>query len=332
MKIAVVGCGAIGSFYGARLGRDGHDVHFLLRTDYDVVKERGVNVKSDEGDFNFRPHCALDPIDVGPCDLVLVALKSTANHHYGDLIPPLVDDHTIVVTLQNGLGNEASLSRLFPKEQIMGGLCFVCLNRIEPDVVRHLAHGRIVLGEHGRPPDKRTDELAEIIKRSGTPCTVTDDLERAHWEKLIWNIPFNGLGVAGSAGYEACITGELPPPAERDSVCVTTDRLLTDEGWSELVRALMNEVVAAANALDLKVSPTLVEKNIEATRVMGAYRPSTLVDYERGLPLELDAIFLTPLRLAKKAGVAMPRLEILCRVLQQLQPIAAKPRTLNRPQ
>ncbi len=332
MKIAVVGCGAIGSFYGARLGRDGHDVHFLLRSDFEVVKRQGVSIKSAAGDFNFHPRSAQDPTEIGPCDLVLVGLKSTANHHYRDLIPPLVDEHTAVLTFQNGLGNEASLNKLFPKEQIMGGLCFVCLNRTEPGLVLHLAHGRIVLGEYDRPPEPRTHEIAALLERSGTPCTVTDNLERAHWEKLIWNIPFNGLGVAGSAGYEACITGELPPPAERPSACVTTDRLLADPAWTDLVRALMVEVVAAANALDHHVSPGLVDKNIDATREMGAYRASTLVDFERGHPLELDAIFLAPLRQARRAGVATPRLEILCRVLQQLQPIAAKPRSFNPPQ
>jgi len=81
----------------------------------------------------------------------------------------------------------------------MGGLCFVCLNRVEPGVVHHLDHGRIVLGEFQRWPEPRTHDIASMIRHAGIPCEVTDNLARAHWEKLIWNVPFNGLGVASAA-------------------------------------------------------------------------------------------------------------------------------------
>lgn len=331
MKIAVVGCGALGSFYGARLGRGGQEVHFLLRTDYETVKSNGVSIKSPEGDFEFHPKCALKPDEIGICDLVVIALKTTANHRYRDLLPPLVGEKTAILTLQNGLGNESALEKLFPKEQIMGGLCFVCLNRLKPGLIEHIAHGKIVLGEYERPPLPRTQEIATMLERSGTPCKVADSLERAHWEKLIWNIPFNGLGVAATAGYEACITGELPPRSHRATQAVTTDRLLNDPNWTQLVRDLMNEVIHTANSLDLKVDPALAERNIEETKEMGAYRASTLVDFERGHPLELDSIFLTPLRIAKQHKIETPRLELLCRVLQQLQPIAAAKRRPSNP-
>ncbi|MGB0580282.1 MAG: 2-dehydropantoate 2-reductase [Limisphaerales bacterium] len=330
MKIAVVGCGALGSFYGARLGRDGHDVHFVLRTDYEVVREKGVKIKSAQGDFTHRPECVRDPEEVGNADLVLIGLKTTANHQYKNLIPPLVGRETTVLTLQNGLGNEAALANLFPTHRIMGGLCFVCLNRTEPGVIEHIAHGRIVLGEHDRLPVNRTKEVAKIFQDAGIPCTVTDDLEKAHWEKLIWNVPFNGLGVASTAGFEACVTGELPPKSERLPTCLPTDQLLGDDNWLQLVRDLMGEVVETARALDFDLSTDLIDENIEATRVMGAYRASTLVDFERGSPLELESLFRAPLRHAKQAGVDTPRLERLCQLLQQLQPIAAKPRPLAR--
>jgi len=330
MKIAVVGCGALGSFYGARLGRDGHEVHFLLRSDYDVVREKGVQVKSQEGDFTFQPKCARDPEEIGKVDLVLIGLKTTANHQYKNLIPPLVGKETIVLTLQNGLGNEAALAKLFPTHRIMGGLCFVCLNRTAPGVIEHIAHGRIVLGEHERLPVNRTHEVAKMFQSAGIPCTETDDLEKAHWEKLVWNIPFNGLGVASTAGFEACVTGELPPKSERSSTCLPTDQLLADDNWAQLVRDLMGEVVETANALEFDLSEDLIDENIEATKVMGAYRASTLVDFERGSPLELESLFRSPLRYAKQAGLDTPRLERLCQLLQQLQPIAAKPRPAGR--
>src|SRR5207247_5103470 len=122
---------------------------------------------------------------------------------FPNLLPPLVGPQTAVLTLQNGLGNEEVLAALFPPAQILGGLCFVCLNRVAPGVIQHLDHGRVVLGEFGRWPEPRTHDLCTMFKRAGVPCEVADDLARAHWEKLVWNIPFNGLGVASCAGLEA---------------------------------------------------------------------------------------------------------------------------------
>src|SRR5207237_7867186 len=128
MKIAVVGCGAVGSYYGAKLAHAGQEVHFLLRSDYDAVRSKGVFVRSPKGDFQVRPGCAPSPEEIGPSDLVMIGLKTTANDQFARLLPPLVGTHTAVLTLQNGLGNEEQLARLFKPRQIMGGLCFVCFN------------------------------------------------------------------------------------------------------------------------------------------------------------------------------------------------------------
>jgi len=106
MKIAIVGCGAVGGYYGAMLSRAGQDVHFLLRSDYDVVRRYGVSVRSPAGDFNVRPRCAKSPGEIGVSDVVLIALKTTANDQFQKLLPPMVGPNTAVVTLQNGLGNE----------------------------------------------------------------------------------------------------------------------------------------------------------------------------------------------------------------------------------
>jgi len=138
VKIAVVGCGAVGSYYGAQLARAGHAVHFLLRSDYEAVRRQGVRIQSPEGQFQVHPHCARRPEEIGPADLVLIGLKTTANGQFPALLPPLVGPESAVLTLQNGLGNEEQLARLFPAAQILGGLCFVCLNRIAPGVIRHI--------------------------------------------------------------------------------------------------------------------------------------------------------------------------------------------------
>jgi 2-dehydropantoate 2-reductase len=321
MKITIVGCGAVGSYYGAMLSRAGQEVHFLLRSDYDAVRRGGVSVRSAAGDFNARPACARSPAEIGVCDAVLVALKTTANREFASLLPPLVGSHTAIVTLQNGLGNEEQLAALFPADQILGGLCFVCLNRVAPGVIHHLDHGRIVLGEFRRSPEPRTQDLAAMFRHVGVPCSVTDNLAQAHWEKLVWNIPFNGLGVASAAGHTALevpslefrVPGSLGP-------CLTTDQLLGDARWEECVRELMLEVIAAANALGLGVAESLAETQIARTRTMGAYKASTLLDFELGRPLELESLFLEPLRQAQQAGVPTPRLAALCERLKQLNP------------
>ncbi len=317
MKVAVVGCGAVGSYYGARLCRAGHEVHFLLRSDYEVVKKEGVQVRSSAGDFRARPQCAITPEEIGASDVVLIALKTTANAQFVELLPPLVSPQTAVVTLQNGLGNEVQLARFFPEEQILGGLCFVCLNRTAPGVIEHLAHGLIVLGEFDRRPESRTHEIAAAFENAGVPCKVTDNLARTHWEKLVWNVPFNGLGVASAAGYEALLTQPtIINPALGH--CLTTEKLLADARWETLVSELMDEIIAVANALGLGVAASLRDIQITRTRTMGAYRASTLLDFELGRPLELESLFLEPLRQARAVGVPAPRLSALCAVLQQL--------------
>jgi 2-dehydropantoate 2-reductase len=319
MKIAVVGCGAVGSYYGAMLGRAGREIHFLLRSDFEAVRQIGVTIRSPAGNFTIHPQCAKTPEAIGLSDLVLIGLKTTANDQFPKLLPSLVGPHTAVVTLQNGLGNTEQLARLFSPEQILSGLCFVCLNRVDPGVIHHLEYGMIVLGEFQRRAGPRTHGLAAMFRDAGVPCKVTDNLARAQWEKLVWNIPFNGLGVAGAAGYEVFATRH-PSPVTRHSPgpVLTTDKLLADPRWEKLLRDLMLEVIAAAGALGFEIPVSYAEEQIERTRTMGAYRASTLIDFERHQPLELESMFLEPLRRAQKAGVPVPRLAVLCEVLQQL--------------
>jgi 2-dehydropantoate 2-reductase len=315
MKIAVVGCGAVGSYYGAMLCRAGQEVHFLLRSDFEAVRQNGVAIRSPAGNFTIHPQCARTPEVIGVCNVVLIGLKTTANDQFSKLLPPLVGPQTAVVTLQNGLGNAEQLARLFPPEQILSGLCFVCLNRVEPGVIHHLKYGTIVLGEFQRRAGPRTQELAEMFRDTSVPCKVTDNLAQAQWEKLVWNIPFNGLGVAGVAGYEALVS---QPSTLNPQPVLTTDKLLADPRWKKLLRDLMLEVIAAAGALGFEIPVAYAEEQIERTRTMGAYKASTLLDFECGRPLELESMFLEPLRRAQKSGVPVPRLAALCQVLQQL--------------
>lgn len=317
MKIAVVGCGAVGSFYGACLARAGADVHFLLRSDYAAVRDHGVQIRSVDGDFVARPGAARRPEEIGPCDAVLIGLKTTANDQFGVLLPALTGPETMLVTLQNGLGNEDQLAARFGPARVFGGLCFVCLNRTAPGVIHHLAHGLVVLGEYRRRPSARVRAIEAWFHRAGISCRVADDLERAHWEKLVWNVPFNGLGVAGVVGVENLLAGRVPATVPRRE-SLPTDELLGEPQWERLVRELMAEVIAAARGVGHALGDELAEENLARTRCMGPYKASTLLDFEQGLPLEVESLFAEPLRQAKAAGVATPRLEALCAVLRTL--------------
>lgn len=320
MKMAIVGCGAVGSYYGARLCRAGHEVHCLLRSDYEVVERDGIRVESVDGDFTVWPYAEREAGEIGPVDVVWVALKTTANGILSEVLPPLMGEETVVVSLENGLGDEEQVAAVVGGERVLGGLCFVCLNRIAPGVVSHMAHGLIVLGEHGRRPMERTERLAECLRRAGVPCRVTEDLGKAHWEKLVWNIPFNGLGVAAAAGWEAVQSGVLKQGVELGEVW-PTDRLLADGRWEGLVRELMGEVLLAARSQGYEIEQAFADEQVNRTREMGGYLASTLLDYQQGKVLEVESVFLEPLRRAKAAGCAVPRLEALCGVLEAMNPV-----------
>jgi 2-dehydropantoate 2-reductase len=291
--IAVVGAGAVGGYYGARLAQHGHDVHFLLRGDYDGVRRGGWTVRSCDGDFALSPesvHAHDDPRKMPKADLVIVTLKTTSNDQYEALITPLLKRNTAILTLQNGLGNEDRLAQLFGRERVLGGMAFVCINRVGPGVVHHMDHGTIRLGEFGGGPSERASKIARMFNASRVKCEVLDDLRGGRWEKLVWNIPFNGLGAV---------------------LDLATDRLTGSDAALSLVRALMREVVAAARADGADVSEGTIERHIANTRTMGAYLSSMQIDRREGRPLEVEAILGEPLRRAAAAGVPTPYLRAL---------------------
>jgi len=257
------------------------------------------------------------PEEIGLAELVLIGLKTTANAVLPKLLPPLVGPNSAVLTLQNGLGNEALIAGLIGPEKTLGGLCFVCLNRLAPGQIHHIAHGAVVLGEFERPALPRTHQFAGYFQQSGVPCSVSENLEKSHWEKLVWNIPFNGLGVASTAGLDAVLRGQLVSEQTRGP-CLTTDRLLADQQWAQLVRELMLETIRTARGLGFEVPDAEAGRKIDLTLRMGPYKPSTVLDFESGRDLELEALFLAPLVAAQKASVPTPRLAALCSVLRQL--------------
>ncbi|MEI6278525.1 MAG: 2-dehydropantoate 2-reductase [Verrucomicrobiae bacterium] len=293
MKIGVVGSGSIGLFYGACLSA--HKVHFLMRSGFDAAMRQGIRIHSAEHPIHLaHPHVAADPRDIGPCDGVIVAVKATSNPSLPPLVAPLLGKATWIITLQNGLGNEEFLASHFGEDRIMGGLCFVCLTRRNPVEVDHVGRGTISLGEFGRPPLDRTRALAAAFRSAGIDARLVDDLAGERWRKLVWNIPFNGLCTVENSG---------------------TDRILADPGLRATCRALMEEVRAIAASEGHDIPSKYADLQIERTRTMGSYLPSTLVDARAGNPLEIEAIWGEPLRRARAAGLDTPHLAELHRKL-----------------
>lgn len=291
-SVAVVGAGAVGLYYGARLAAAGGDVRFLLRSDYDAVKQDGIRLESVAGDLHLQAVQAFrTPGEIGPVDLVIIAWKATSNHLLAEVLPPLLHAATQVLTLQNGLGNCERIAEITGPERVLGALCFVCLNRLSSGFVSHTAGGRLSVGEFVNDERGRAGEIARRFSVAGVPADAAASLAEAQWKKLVWNIPFNGLAIAEGG--------------------VTTDVLLNTPGVEDEIRALMAEVIVAARAQDLVLEDSLIELNVERTRPMGPYRPSSMIDFVEGREVEYEAIWGEPLQRAEAAGAKVPHLETL---------------------
>ncbi|MEM9266749.1 MAG: putative 2-dehydropantoate 2-reductase [Cyanobacteria bacterium P01_F01_bin.13] len=311
-RYAIIGTGAIGGYYGARLQQSGCDVHFLLRSDYDHVKKHGLVVESVDGDIllpqvNAYNNAAAMP----PVDVVVIALKTTQNHHLARLIPPLQPD-AVVLTLQNGLSIEDEIAQLVPPEQIMGGLCFICSNKVGPGHIRHLDYGKVQLGAYSATNQQRELtatmlKIADDFRKAHIPIDVTDDLFIARWRKLVWNVPYNGLSVVLDA---------------------TTNELMAKEAVKTQIHTLMKEVIIAANAwVDYlsdttgstrQIPMTWATDMLNATTKMKPYRTSMKIDFDEGRPLEVEAILGNPVRAAADIGMAVPEMEKLYGQVKQL--------------
>ena len=286
-RIAIVGSGAVGCYYGARLSAAGHDVKFLARSGYSILKEKGLTVKSPDGDLDLPSVQAFSAAeDIGPVDLVVLAWKTTSNASCREVIRPLLHESTMILTLQNGLGTTEYLAEIFGGDRVYGGLCFVCINRLAPDRINHIAQGLITIGEFNDAEPARLVRLVSLFTDAEIPCRAVKDLQKAQWIKLIWNVAFNGL----------CIT----------EGGVTTAELLASAEGESRVRRIMGEVIAGATALGMSIPASIIDEQVVSTQQMGAYRPSSLIDYLEGREVELQAIWAEPLSRAEKAGARLP--------------------------
>lgn len=312
IKYGIIGTGAVGGYYGGLLAHHGFDVHFLLRSDFLHVKENGLIVESKDKDFTLPAVNAYsDAKNMPQCDVVIIALKTTQNRQLASIIPHVLKKGGIVVALQNGLGIEADIAQIVPDAVILGGLCFLCSNKIGPGHIKHLDYGAISLGEYlpGYKPagiTKNIKLISDEFKQAGISVKPSDNLGESRWRKLVWNIPFNGLSVVLNAA---------------------TDQLVNTRSTYDLAKDLMIEVISGAKKCGFYIEDDFADKMLKETKQMAIYKPSMQLDFEAKRPLEIEKIYFKPIAEAKSAGYSMTAVRTLALQLEfldhknQLQPL-----------
>ncbi len=291
MRYAIIGTGAIGGFYGGRLARAGHDVHFLLHTDYEYVRANGLSIRSCDGSFTIaRPHAYASAGQMPQCDVALVCLKTTANAQLPALLAPLIAPGTLVVLIQNGIGVEADVAEAIPGVQLAAGLAFVCSTKTAPGLITHASGGAITIANYSCRDATLISALQADLASAGISVSVAPYAE-ARWKKAVWNMPFNGL---------ASVLG------------LTTDRIIASPSGERLVGALMAEVIGAARACGATaVDYSFAQKMMHMTRRMPPYSPSMKVDLDLGRPMEIQYLYTRPIIEARRHGFAMERTEVI---------------------
>jgi 2-dehydropantoate 2-reductase len=301
-NIGIIGAGALGSYFGIRLAHGGLPVNFLLRSDYEAVSREGLRLTlADGAQLRIRqPAIYREAAEMGCQEWVLVALKTTRNHLLPELLAPVVGPATLLITVQNGLGNVEELEALFPGNPVIGALCQIGVNREGPGRIRSFVpnDGFVQIGAGRHAGTTELEACQQRFEAAGISVKRTASLGEALWRKLMWNVPFNGLTVAiGGKG---------------------TDAVCGDAALRAVARALMEEIRLAAAALGHEIEPGYVDKLLGFTDKLGAYQASSVLDWLGGRRIEVEAIFRKPLQAGKDAGVAMPHLETLTAVLQGL--------------
>lgn len=309
-RYGIIGSGALGGLYGAMLARAGFEVHFLLNSDFDHVQQHGMKIESVWGNFHLaEPHIHASADDMPPCDVTIVGLKTTNNHLLPSLLPAPTSENGVVLVLQNGLGVEADSAAVVGSERVLGGCCFLCSNKVGPGHIKHIDYGRIVFGKYkpaqhtpnsdGSSNDEPASarQIATDMTSAGIDANVTENLLRTRWQKLMWNIPFNGLSVALNA---------------------STSDLINNPKTYRLCESIIREVHSAAAACGADVPADMIEKTLEHTVTMVPYDSSMRLDFLARRPIEIEAILGSPIRAAKHQGFEMPRVEMLYQQLEFL--------------
>jgi len=310
VKIAVVGAGAIGAYWGAALQRGGADVHLIARNAHlHAMRENGVRVLSDRGDFVAYPNATDDPTEIGPVDYVFLGLKAHSYPSCGPLVEPLLGPDTAVLAAQNGIpwwyfhelpgpyrGRRieavdpgGATSAVLSPERAIGCVVYPATTIEAPGVIRHLEGTRFSIGEPSGEISDRCKALSEAMIAGGLKAPVEADLRSDIWIKLMGNVAFNPL----SALTRATMVEICQHPLTR-----------------QLVIQLMEETLDIAAKVGC--TPDIsIEKRLRGAENVGHHKTSMLQDLEAGKQLELDAIVAAVVEMADLTGAAAPTLRTI---------------------
>jgi 2-dehydropantoate 2-reductase len=302
MRYAVVGAGAIGAYVGASLARAGAEVVLIARgAQLRALRVGGVRVRSERGDFAVAPGCTDTCADVGPVDVVILALKAHQIAGMLGEIRHLLRDDTTIVSMQNGIpwwyfqrhggplegvslqavDPGGTLATAFDPEHVVGCAVYCSTEIVEPGVVQHIEGTRFTLGHPGGGTSRRLERIARDLTAGGLKAPITEAIRGDVWTKLLGNVCFNPLSALTRA---------------------TLQELATDEDAAPVVRAMMAEALAVAQRLGVDVAVS-IDKRIDGARRVGDHKTSTLQDIEAGRPLEVDCIVGAVVELGELLGV-----------------------------
>lgn len=300
MKIAIVGAGGVGGYFGARLAQADQDVHFLARgTHLAAMRKRGLRIRSVFGDFRLAPadtHATDDPAVIGPAHIVLFTVKSSDTESAAELLPPLLGPDTVVVSLQNGIDNEEKLAAQIGSEHVAGGVAYIFAGIVEPGVVAHTGGpARILFGEMDGRHTPRLEAFLAACQRAGIDAELTGDIQVALWTKYAF--------ICAQAGLTA---------ATRRPIGVLRE---TPPTWS-LFRQVLEEAVSVGRAAGVPLPDDLVERQLTLAKGLQPNLYSSLYDdLVAGRRMELEALLGELSRRAERSGVAAPASSALYAVL-----------------
>ena len=301
MRILVVGAGSVGLYFCGRLAQNGAEVSVVARSDYETARRSGYDVSSIAGDFHFSPHLVLKSAAEYPgvADYVILTTKVLPTVDRVALLRPAIrSKDTVIVLIQNGIEIEEEIRAAFPDNELLSTVAYIGASRPEPGKVLHHGNGMLQMGVYPRGISPALRRLAEAFNASKVKCEMMEDIVFTRWNKLLWNLPYNPVSVlAGGA---------------------TTARMSRRDELEKLCRDLMCEVIRVANAAGVKLTESLAEKQLEYTRNFPPYKTSMLQDYEAGRALEVEAILGNTLRVARKYGVEVPRIECCYALLKSV--------------
>lgn len=292
-KVLVIGTGAIGGFYSGKLSQAGAEVSVICRSDYEVVNEKGFEIKSSFGDFDFSPNQVLKSVEEyqDEADYILVSTKVLPNIPLVEIIKPAVSKNTSIVLLQNGIHIEHEVAKAFPNNHLISGLAFVFVAKIAPGKIHHQNYGKVILGDFPKGITSKTEKLVKLWQDSGVPCDISQNIGYERWKKLVWNAAFNPTSVLSGG--------------------IDTQKILQNSAAKKLVINVMKEVCLLAKADGYNLEEDVIDKNIEATLNMKPYKTSMLLDFEANRDMEIEAILGNAIRFANKEKIAVPYMESL---------------------